>query len=76
MSILSKIYKKIKGSNTDAEFVFTLAVATLNSKQKAQLRSNLGNVQKAIIIALAVDPSSTAVKEAKLWVDGALEILN
>jgi len=74
MSILSELWKRIKGGKTDSELAFGVLVATLGGKQRESLWQTLSAVQFAVTIANrhVQDPR---IDTAKVWVNGALDIL-
>jgi len=75
MSILSQLWHNIKGGRTDVQTVFGLFVGGLSVKQRAQLCKDLSAVSQAIEIASLVEPNSTQVKQAQIWIEGAFEVL-
>jgi hypothetical protein len=74
VSWLSILWKNIKGGKTDAEVVFGLVVGGLSRKQKLDLAQKLTAVQFAVDMASSVTQDDR-VKEARVWVNGALDIL-
>jgi len=74
MSWLSSLWKNIKGGKTDAEVVFGLVVGGLSRKQKLDLAHSLTSVQFAVDLAATIT-GDVRVKEAQVWVNGALDIL-
>ncbi len=75
MSILSKLWRNIKGGRTDVQTVFSLFIDGLTLRQRNKLMQDLCAVAQAVEIASLVDPNSTQVLTAKDWVNGAMEAL-
>lgn len=74
MSWLSAFYRRIRGPRTDAEFVFAVAIRTLNARQRTELRRVLYSIVFAVDTASEVT-TDTRLSTAREWVRGALEIL-